>query len=166
MYIYQNLLIRTMKVCIRANPTNINTYEIDPNLKVDEFKKIIKDKIPYIKKTSFYNKKTNKFIDDEKSFIDNEIENLDELLLILRLSGSYKITVNVFDEIRKAGKLIDITVDGSDTIQEVKQKIIDNLENDDKYKNISLYFNDIFLKDDEMLRNYSINEFSVILCAI
>ena len=155
-----------MKVCIRANPTDINTYEVDPKLNVDEFKKTITDKIPYIKKTLFFNKKTNKFIDDTKSFIDNEINNLDELLLILRLSGSFKITVNVFDEIKKAGKLIDITVDGSDTIQEVKQKIIDNLEDDDKYKNISLYYNDIYLKEDEMLRNYSINESSVILCAI
>lgn len=155
-----------MKVCIRANPTNINTYDVDPKLKVDDFKKIIKDKIPYIKKTSFFNKKTNKFIDDDKSFIDNEINNLDELLLILRLSGSYKITVNVFNEIKKAGKLIDITVDGSDTIQEVKNKIIDNLEDEDKYKNISLYYNDILLKNEEMLRNYSINESSVILCAI
>jgi hypothetical protein len=155
-----------MKVCIRANPTNINTYEVDPKLKVDEFKKTIKDKIPYIKKTSFFNKKTNKYIDDEKSFIDNEIENLDELLLILRLSGSYKITVNVFNETKKAGKLIDITVDGSDTIQEVKQKIIDNLDDKDKNKNISLYHNDILLKIEEMLRNYGVNESSVILCAI
>ena len=155
-----------MKVCIRANSTNINTYEVDPKLKVDEFKKTIKDKIPYIKKTSFFNKKTNKFIDDEKSFIDNEINNLDELLLILRLSGSYKITVNVFNEIKKAGKLIDLTVDGSDTIEEVKQKIIDNLEDEDKNRKISLYYNDIFLDEEEMLRNYSINESSVILCAI
>ncbi len=155
-----------MKVCIRANPTNIYTYEVDPKLKIDEFKKTITDKIPYIKKTSFYNKKINKFIDDEKTFIDNEIENLDELLLILRLSGSYKIKVNIYSEIKKAGKIIDLTVDGSDTILEVKNKIIDNLNDEDKYKNISLYFNDIFLKDDEMLRNYSINEFSVILCAI
>jgi hypothetical protein len=155
-----------MKVCIRANSTNINTYDVDPKLKVDEFKKTIKDKIPYIKKTSFFNKKTNKYIDDEKSFIDNEIENLDELLLILRLSGSYKITVNIFNEIKKAGKLIDITVDGSDTIQEVKNKIIDNLEDEYKDKNISLYFNDIFLEEEEMLRNYNITESSVILCAI
>ena len=153
-----------MKICINVNPTNIYTYEIDPELKIDEFKKTIKNKIPYIKKTSFFNKKTNKFIDDTKSFIDNEINNLDELLLILRLSGSYKITVNVFNETKKTGKLIDITVDGSDTIQEVKQKIIDNL--DDKNKNISLYFNDILLQNEEMLRNYSINESSVILCAI
>jgi hypothetical protein len=153
-----------MKVCIHANPTNINTYEVDPKTKIDEFKKTIKDKIPYIKKTSFFNKKTNKYIDDEKSFIDNEIENLDELLLILRLSGSYKIKVNIFNETKKAGKIIDITVDGSDTIQEVKDKIIDNLE--DKNKNISLYYNDILLKNEEMLRNYSINESSVILCAI
>jgi hypothetical protein len=155
-----------MKVCIRANPTNINTYDVDPKLKVDDFKKTIKDKIPYIKKTSFFNKKTNKFIDDDKSFIDNEINNLDELLLILRLSGSYKITVNIFNEVKKAGKLIDITVDGSDTILEVKNKIIDNLEDDDKYKNISLYYNDILLNNEEMLRSYSINESSVILCAI
>jgi hypothetical protein len=155
-----------MKVCIRANPTNIYTYEVDPKLKIDEFKKTITDKIPYIKKTSFFNKKINKFIDDEKSFIDNEIENLDELLLILRLSGSYKITVNVFNETKKAGKLIDITVDGSDTIKEVKQKIIDNLHDKDKNRNISLYHNDILLKNEEMLRNYSINESSVILCAI
>ena len=155
-----------MKVCIRENPSYINTYEVDPKLNVDEFKKTIVDKIPYIKKTSFFNKKTNKFIDDKKSFIDNEINNLDELLLILRLSGSYKITVNVYDEIKKAGKLIYLTVDGSDTIQEVKQKIIDNLENEDKYKKISLYYNDVYLNEEEMLRNYSINEFSVILCAI
>jgi hypothetical protein len=155
-----------MKVCIRANSTNINTYEVDPKLKIDEFKKTIKDKIPYIKKTSFFNKKTNKFIDDEKSFLDNEINNLDELLLILRLSGSYKITVNIFNEIKKVGKLINLTVDGSDTIEEVKQKIIDNLEDVDKNRNISLYYNDIFLDEEEMLRYYSINESSVILCAI
>ena len=155
-----------MKVCIYANPTNINTYEVDPKLKVDEFKKMIKDKIPYIKKTSFFNKKTNKYIDDEKSFLENDINNLDELLLILRLSGSYKITVNIFNEIKKAGKLIDLTVDGSDTIEEVKHKIIDNLEDEDKNRNISLYYNDIFLDGEEMLRNYSINESSVILCAI
>lgn len=155
-----------MKVCIRANSTNINTYEVDPNLKIDEFKKTIKGKIPYIKKTSFYNKKTNKFIDDEKSFIDNEIENLDELLLILRLSGSFKIKVNIYSEIKKAGKIIDLTVDGSDTIQEVKNKIFDYLNDEDKDKNISLYFNDILLYEEEMLRNYGINETSVILCAI
>jgi len=155
-----------MKVCIRANPTNIYTYEVDPNLKIDEFKKTITDKIPYIKKTSFFNKKINKFIDDEKSFIDNEINNLDELLLILRLSGSYKITVNIFNEIKKAGRLIDLTVDGSDTIQEVKHKIIDYFNDDDKNKNMSLYHNNIYLDEDEMLRNYSINEYSVILCAI
>jgi len=155
-----------MKVCIRANPTNIYTYDVDPKLKIDEFKKTITDKIPYIKKTSFFNKKTNKFIDDEKSFIDNEIENLDELLLILRLSGSYKITVNIYSEIIKAGKIIYLTVDGSDTIQEVKNKIIDYLNDDDKNKNMSLYYNDIYLENDEMLRNYSINESSVILCAI
>jgi len=155
-----------MKICIRANPTNINTYEVDPQLKVDEFKKTIKDKIPYIKKTSFFNKKTNKYIDDEKSFLENDINNLDELLLILRLSGSYKITVNVFNEIKKAGKLIDITVDGSDTIQEVKHKIIENLNDEDKNRIMSLYYNDIFLKNEEMLRNYSINENSVILCSI
>ena len=127
---------------------------------------MITDKISYIKKTSFFNKKTNKFIDDEKSFIDNEIENLDELLLILRLSGSYKITVNIYSEIIKAGKIIYLTVDGSDTIQEVKNKIIDNLEDEYKDKNISLYFNDIFLEEEEMLRNYNITESSVILCAI
>ena len=155
-----------MKVCIRANPTNIYTYEVDPKLKIDEFKKTIKDKIPYIKKTSFFNRKINKFIDDEKSFIDNQIENLDELLLILRLSGSYKIKVNIYSEIKKAGKIIELTVDGSDTIQEVKNKIIDYLNDDDKDKNMSLYYNDIYLENDEMLRNYSINEFSVILCAI
>ncbi len=155
-----------MKVCIRSNPTNINTFDVDPKLKIEEFKKTIKDKIPYIKKTSFFNKKTNKFIDDEKSFIDNEIENLDELLLILRLSGSYKIKVNIYNEIKKAGKIINLTVDGSDTIKEVKNKIIDNLNDDDKDKNISLYFNDIFLDEDEMLRNYGIDESSVILCAI
>ena len=153
-------------MCIRATPTNINTYDVDPKLKVDDFKKTIKDKIPYIKKTSFFNQKTNKYIDDEKSFIDNEIENLDELLLILRLSGSYKIKVNIYCEIKKAGKIINLTVDGSDTIQEVKNKIIDNLNEEDKDKNISLYFNDILLDEDEMLRNYGINEFSVILCAI
>ena len=77
-----------------------------------------------------------------------------------------KLIVNVYDEIKKAGKLIYLTVDGSDTIQEVKQKIIDNLENEDKYKKISLYYNDVYLNEEEMLRNYSINEFSVILCAI
>jgi hypothetical protein len=82
------------------------------------------------------------------------------------LSGSYKITVNIFNEIKKAGKLIDLTVDGSDTIEEVKHKIIDNLKDEDKNKNISLYYNDIFLDGEEMLRNYSINESSVILCAI
>ena len=155
-----------MKVCIRANPTNIYTYEVDPNLKIDEFKKTITDKIPYIKKTSFFNRKINKFIDDEKSFIDNQIENLDELLLILRLSGSYKIKVNIYSENKKAGKIIELTVDGSDTIQEVKNKIIDYLNDDDKDKNMSLYYNDIYLENDEMLRNYRINESSVILCAI
>jgi len=155
-----------MKVCIRTNPTNINTYDVDPRLKIDDFKKTIKDNIPYVKKTSFFNKKTNKFIDDEKSFIDNEIENLDELLLILRLSGAYKIKVNIYSEKKKAGKIIDLTVDGSDTILEVKNKIIDYLNDNEKDKNMSLYYNDIHLKDDEMLRNYSINEFSVILCAI
>ena len=153
-------------MCIRANPTNINTYDVDPKLKINEFKKTITDKIPYIKKTSFFNKKTNKYIDDEKSFIDNEIENLDELLLILRLSGSYKTTVNIYSEIKKAGKIIDLTVDGSDTIQEVKNKIVDNLNDDDKNKNMSLYYNDIYLENDEMLRNYSIKEYSIILCAI
>jgi hypothetical protein len=155
-----------MKVCIYATPSNINTYEVDPKLKVDEFKKTIKDKFPYIKKTSFFNKKTNKYIDDEKTFLENDINNLDELLLILRLSGSYQLQVNVYNNRTNKGKFIIITVDGSDTIEEVKQKIIDNLKNEYKNRNISLYYNDIYLVEDEMLRNYSINESSVILCAI
>jgi len=155
-----------MKVCIQATPSNINTYEVDPKLKVDEFKKTIKDKIPYIKKTSFFNKKTNKYIDDEKSFLENDINNLDELLLILRLSGSYQLQVNVYNNRTNKGKFIIITVDGSDTIEEVKQKIIDNLEDEYKNKNISLYHNDIHLYDEEMLRNYKINETSVITCSV
>lgn len=156
----------SMKVCIYATPSNINTYDVDPKLKVDEFKKTIKDKIPYIKKTSFFNKKTNKYIDDEKSFLENDINNLDELLLILRLSGSYQLQVNVFNNRTNEGKFIIITVDGSDTIEEVKQKIIDNLGDECTNKKISLYHNDIHLYDDEMLRNYKINETSVIRCSV
>lgn len=155
-----------MKVCIHATPSNINTFEVDPKLKVNEFKKTIQDKIPYIKKTSFLNKKTNKYIDDEKSFLENDINNLDELLVILRLSGSYQLQVNVYNNISNQGKYIIITVDGSDTIDEVKQKIIDILGDEYTNKKISLYHNDIHLYDEEMLRNYRINETSVIRCSI
>lgn len=155
-----------MKVCIHATSSNINTFEVDPKLKVNEFKKTIQDKIPYIKKTSFLNKKTNKYIDDEKSFLENDINNLDELLVILRLSGSYQLNVNVYNSISNQGKFIIITVDGSDTIDEVKQKIIDILGDEYINKKISLYHNDIHLYDEEMLRNYSINETSVIRCSI
>ncbi len=155
-----------MKVCIHATSSNINTFEVDPKLKVNEFKKTIQDKIPYIKKTSFLNKKTNKYIDDEKSFLENNINNLDELLLILRLSGSYQLQVNVYNNISNQGKYIIITVDGSDTIDEVKQKIIDILGDEYTNKKISLYHNDIHLYDEEMLRNYRINETSVIRCSI
>jgi hypothetical protein len=156
----------SMKVCIHATSSNINTFEVDPKLKVNEFKKTIQDKIPYIKKTSFLNKKTNKYIDDEKSFLENNINNLDELLLILRLSGSYQLQVNVYNNISNQGKYIIITVDGSDTIDEVKQKIIDILGDEYTNKKISLYHNDIHLYDEEMLRNYRINETSVIRCSI
>ena len=155
-----------MKVCIHTTSSNINTFEVDPKLKVNEFKKTIQDKIPYIKKTSFLNKKTNKYIDDEKSFLENDINNLDELLVILRLSGSYQLNVNVYNSISNQGKFIIITVDGSDTIDEVKQKIIDILGDEYTNKKISLYHNDIHLYDEEMLRNYSINETSVIRCSI
>ena len=156
----------SMKVCIHATPSNINTFEVDPKLKVEEFKKTIRDKFPYIKKTSFFNKKTNKYIDDEKSFSENNINNLDELLIILRLSGSYQLQVNVFNNRTNKDKFIIITVDGSDTIDEVKQKIIDNLGDEYKNRNISLHYNDIHLYDDELLRNYKINETSIIRCSV
>jgi hypothetical protein len=153
-----------MKLIIEAS-RQFNTVNVDPNVVVRSFKNNLQAKYPYIKKTSFFNKKTSKYIDDDKSFIENGLKELDELLIILRLSGSYELQVNIFNNILNIGRFISITVDSSDTIKEVTQKIIDNVGiNIFENRIMTLSYDNIILDEEEMLRNYSINENSVINC--
>jgi hypothetical protein len=153
--------IITIKVI--ENPSTNYKFLVDKTSYVSK----LKEKLPlsYKKKIYFINKKNSRSIDENLSFDENDLHDNDELLIILRLSGSYELKIKLIHN--QNIQYINITVDGSDTIEEVKNKII-NFSVDTNYilqnKILTLSYDDVFLKNDEMLRNYRINESNIINC--
>jgi hypothetical protein len=115
--------IITIKVI--ENPNTNYKFLVDKTSSVSD----LKEKLPlsYKNKIYFINKKTSLSIDEKLSFVENNLQDNDELLIILRLSGSYELTIELVNN----------------------QNI--------QYVNITV--------DDEMLRNYRINETSIINCS-
>jgi hypothetical protein len=145
---------------IILNPTTNYKFIVDKTKPVSE----LKEKLPlsYKKKISFINNRTKRSIDENLSFIENNLQDNDELLIILRLSGSYELTIGLVNN--QDIQYVNITVDGSDTIEEVKTKLLNNnfnLQN----KILTLSYDNIILVNDEMLRNYRINETSIVNCS-
>ena len=145
---------------IILNPSTNYKFSIDKTKPVSE----LKEKLPlsYKKKISFINNRTKRSIDENLSFVENNLQDNDELLIILRLSGSYELTIGLVNN--QNIQYVNITVDGSDTIEEVKTKLLNNnfnLQN----KILTLSYDNIILENDEMLRNYIINESSIINCS-
>ena len=154
----KNTDIITIKIIV--NPSTNYKFIVDKTKQVIE----LKEKLPlsYKKKISFINNKTKRSIDENLSFIENDLHDNDELLIILRLSGSYELTIGLVNN--QNIQYVNITVDGSDTIEEVKTKLLNNnfnLQN----KILILSYDDVILVNDEMLRNYKINESSIIKCS-
>ena len=153
----KNTDIITIQIIL--NPTTNYKFIVDKTKPVSE----LKEKLPlsYKKKISFINNRTKRSIDENLSFIENNLQDNDELLIILRLSGSYELTIGLVNN--QDIQYVNITVDGSDTIEEVKTKLLNNnfnLQN----KILTLSYDNIILVNDEMLRNYRINETSIINC--
>ena len=148
---------------IILNPSTNYKFSIDKTKPVSE----LKEKLPlnYKKKISFINNRTKRSIDENLSFVENNLQDNDELLIILRLSGSYELIIGLVNN--QDIQYVNITVDGSDTIEEVKTKLLNsntvnyfNLQN----KILTLSYDNVILENDEMLRNYKINETSIINC--
>jgi len=150
---------------VYENSSNIHKYLVDKTSLVSKFKE--KLSFSYKKKIYFVNKKNYKSIDENLSFDENDLHDNDDILIILRLSGSYELVIRLIDE--NNIKYIKITVDGSDTIDEVKTKIL-KICTDNNYnfenKILTLSYNDTTLNNDEMLRNYKIVENSIINCYV
>jgi hypothetical protein len=145
---------------IILNPSTNYKFSIDKTKPVSELKE--KLSLSYKKKISFINNRTKRSIDENLSFVENNLHDNDELLIILRLSGSYELTIGLVNN--QDIQYVNITVDGSDTIEEVKTKLLNNnfnLQN----KILTLSYDNIILDNDEMLRNYKINETSIINCS-
>jgi hypothetical protein len=128
----------------------------------------LKEKLPlsYKNKIYFIDKRTSRSIDEKLSFIENNLHDNDELLIILRLSGSYELKIRLINN--NNIQYTNITVDGSDTIEEVKTKILNiNIDTNFNLQNkiLTLSYDNVILKNDEMLRNYRINETSIINCS-
>lgn len=154
----KNTDLITIKIIL--NPSTKYNFIIDKTKSVNE----LKEKLPlnYKKKISFINNRTKRSIDENLSFVENNLQDNDELLIILRLSGSYELTIGLVNN--QDIQYVNITVDGSDTIQEVKTKLLNNnfnLQN----KFLTLSYDNIILENNEMLRNYKINESSIIKCS-
>ena len=145
---------------IILNPSTNYKFSIDKTKPVSE----LKEKLPlsYKKKISFINNRTKRSIDENLSFVENNLQDNDELLIILRLSGSYELTIGLV--INQDIQYVNITVDGSDTIEEVKTKLLNNYFNLQN-KILTLSYDNVILENDEMLRNYKINETSIINCS-
>jgi hypothetical protein len=150
--------IITIKVIV--NPNTNHKFLVDKTSLVSK----LKEKLPlsYKNKIYFINKRTSRSIDEKLSFVENDLNDNDELLIILRLSGSYKLTIGLVHN--QIIQYINITVDGSDTIEEVKTKLLNNYFNLQN-KILTLSYDNIILENDEMLRNYKINESSIINCS-
>jgi hypothetical protein len=150
---------------VYENSSNIYKYLVDKTSLVSKFKE--KLCFSYKKKIYFVNKKNYKSIDENLSFDENDLHDNDDILIILRLSGSYELVIRLIDV--NNIKYLNITVDGSDTIEEVKTKIL-KICTDNNYnfenKILSLSYNDALLNNDEMLRNYKIIENSILNCYV
>lgn len=154
----KNTDIITIQIIL--NPTTNYKFIVDKTKPVSE----LKEKLPlsYKKKISLINNRTKRSIDENLSFIENNLQDNDELLIILRLSGSYELTIGLVNN--QDIQYVNITVDGSDTIEEVKTKLLNNnfnLQN----KILTLSYDNIILVNDEILRNYRINETSIVNCS-
>ncbi len=150
---------------VYENSSNIHKYLVDKTSLVSKFKE--KLSFSYKKKIYFVNKKNYKSIDENLSFDENDLHDNDNILIILRLSGSYELGIRLIDG--ENIKYLNITVDGSDTIEEVKTKIL-KICTDNNYnfenKILALSYNDALLNNDEMLRNYKIVENSIVNCYV
>ena len=154
----KNTDIITIQIIL--NPSTNYKFIVDKTSSVSE----LKEKLPlsYKKKISFINNRTKRSIDENLSFVENNLQDNDELLIILRLSGSYELIIGLVNN--QDIQYVNITVDGSDTIEEVKTKLLNNNFNL-KNKILTLSYDDVILENEEMLRNYKINETSIINCS-
>ena len=153
-----------IKINVIENSNNIYKFLVDKTSLVSQLKE--KLSLTYKKKIYFINNRTKRSINENLSFVENNLQDNDELLIILRLSGSYELTIGLI--YNQDIQYVNITVDGSDTIEEVKTKLLNNntvnnfnLQN----KILTLSYDDVILNNDEMLRNYRINETSIINCS-
>jgi hypothetical protein len=152
-----------IQVTVKENPSTSYKFLVDKTSPVSKLKENLS--LSYKKKISFINNRTKKSIDERLSFIDNDLQDNDELLIILRLSGSYELKVRLVNN--QNIHYVNITVDGSDTIEEVKTKLLNtNINNNFNLQNkiLTLSYDDDILENDKMLRNYKINDTTIINC--
>lgn len=148
-----------IQITVKENPSTSYKFLVDKTNPVSKLKENLS--LSYKKKISFINNRTKRSIDESLSFIENNLHDNDELLIILRLSGSYELKVRLVHN--QNIQYVNITVDGSDMIEEVKTKLLNNnfnLQN----KILTLSYDDEDLENDKMLRNYKINDTTVINC--
>lgn len=148
-----------IQITVKENPSTSYKFLVDKTNPVSKLKENLS--LSYKKKISFINNRTKRSIDESLSFIENNLHDNDELLIILRLSGSYELTIGLI--YNQNIQYVNITVDGSDMIEEVKTKLLNNnfnLQN----KILTLSYDDEDLENDKMLRNYKINDTTVINC--
>lgn len=154
-----DITMNIIQITVKENPSTSYKFLVDKTNPVSKLKENLS--LSYKKKISFINNRTKRSIDESLSFIENNLHDNDELLIILRLSGSYELKVRLVHN--QNIQYVNITVDGSDMIEEVKTKLLNNnfnLQN----KILTLSYDDEDLENDKMLRNYKINDTTVINC--
>jgi hypothetical protein len=152
-----------IQITVIENPSTSYKFLVDKTNPVSKLKENLS--LSYKKKISFINNRTKRSIDENLSFVENELHDNDELLIILRLSGSYKLKVRLVHN--QNIQYVNITVDGSDMIEEVKTKLLNtNINNNFNLQNkiLTLSYDDEDLENDKMLRNYKINDTTIINC--
>lgn len=154
-----DITMNIIQITVKENPSTSYKFLVDKTNPVSKLKENLS--LSYKKKISFINNRTKRSIDESLSFIENNLHDNDELLIILRLSGSYELKVRLVHN--QNIQYVNITVDGSDMIEEVKTKLLNNnfnLQN----KILTLSYDDEDLENDKMLRNYKINDTTIINC--
>ena len=158
-----DITMNIIQITVKENPSTSYKFLVDKTSPVSKLKENLS--LSYKKKISFINNRTKKSIDEKLSFIENDLQDNDELLIILRLSGSYELKVRIVHH--QNVQYVNITVDGSDTIEEVKTKLLNiNINNNFNLQNkiLRLSYDDDILDDNELLRNYKINDTTIINC--